>query len=192
VGGARARRGAPLSTWAIVGLAVGALLLFWVLGAYNRLIELRNAAADAWAQADAALRQRGEAVDALVNALREPLAAEAVALEALQTAHEHITHASAAMSARPLHAASANAWVDAESRLGAAAARVFALLENAGDVAALDPVSAAVAMWSEGAQRLPYTRQLFNDAAARYDEATREFPTSLLVRMIGFAPAGRV
>jgi LemA protein len=176
-----------------VALVAGAVLLFWALGAYNRLVELRNGTAEAWAQADEALRRRGQALQQLVEALRAPLAGESVALDALQAAHETLAQASAAMSARPLVAANAAAWVDAETRLAAAAARVFALLDSAGErVAAHEPVARALAQWREAALRLPYTRQLFNDAAARYDEATRVFPTSLLVRLYGFAPAGRV
>jgi LemA protein len=192
VGRARPGRGARLSTSTIVALVAGALLVFWALGAYNRLIELRNAAADAWGQADEVLRQRAQALEELVDALRVPLAAEGVALDTLHSAREQVVRASTAMAARPLLAANATAWVEAETRLNAAAARVFALLETAGEAAGQEPVAAAVARWRDAAQRLPYARQRFNDAAARYDAAAQVFPTSLLVRLYGFAPAGRV
>ena len=168
------------------------LLAFWALGAYNRLVELRNAAAEAWAQADAALGRRARAVEALLQALREPLQAERGALDALQAAHEALVRATATMTARPLVAAHAAQWLEAEARLAASAARVIALLDHAGAMAAEAPVAEALAAWHDAVQRLPYTRQLFNDAAARHDEALRAFPTSLLVRLYGFAPAGRV
>lgn len=168
------------------------MLAFWALGAYNRLIELRNAAAEAWAQADETLGRRARSLDALLQVLREPLAAERGALEALQAAHEQQVQATAAMTARPLRADHAAQWLEAEARLAASAARVMALLDHAGVLAAEAPVADALAAWHDARQRLPYTRQLFNDAAARHDEALRAFPTSLLVRLYGFAPAGRV
>jgi hypothetical protein len=107
-------------------------------------------------------------------------------------AHENAERAAGQMSARPLRAANAAAWVDAEKRLGAAAARVFALLDAAGPAAESEGVTSASAQWRDSTQRLTYTRQSFNDAAAAHDEALRAFPTSLLVRLFGFAPAGRI
>jgi LemA protein len=181
-----------MTTEVLVALAAAALLGFWVLGAYNRLVELRNQAAEAWARAAEAQRRRGDALQQLLAALHEPLTTEASALDALGSAHEQAARATAQMSARPLQRDRAAAWVDAETRLLAAAARVFALVESAGELAREEPIAAASAAWRESAQRLGHTRQLFNDAAAAHDEALQVFPTSLLVRVFGFAPAGRV
>jgi LemA protein len=179
------------SLWLVATLA--AVLGFWVLGAYNRLVALRNAVAAAWAQADDAQRRRGEGTEQLVAALRAPLASEQGALDALWAAQAQSARAAGAMSARPLAAANARSWIDAESRLGAAAARVSALAEgHAEALAGVDAVTAARAAWTEGEQRLRFARQLFNDAAAAYDEAIAVFPTSLLVPMFGFGPAGRI
>ena len=101
------------------------------------------------------------------------------------------------MSARPLLAANALAWAEAERHFGAAAARVFALAEGhgepiAGDAAVSSAVSAARATWNEGEQRLRFARQLYNDAAAGYDQAIAIFPTSVLSRAFGFRAAARV
>ncbi|MBL8342202.1 MAG: LemA family protein [Rubrivivax sp.] len=176
--------------------AVVAVLGFWVLGAYNRLVALRNAVAGAWSQADEAQRRRGEGTEQLLGALRGPLAAEQGALDALWAAQAQSARAAGGMSARPLLAANALAWTEGESRLGAAAARVFALADghaNAlSDEAAAATVGAARAAWSEGSERLSFARRLYNDAAAAHDDAIATFPTSLLVPVFGFAPAGRI
>jgi LemA protein len=179
------------SLWLVASLA--AVLGFWVLGAYNRLVALRNAVAAAWAQADEAQRRRGEGTERLVAALRAPLASEQGALDALWAAQAQSARAAGAMSARPLAAANARAWIDAESRLGAAAARVFALADgHAEALAGLDALVGARAAWAEGEQRLRFARQLFNAAAAAYDEAIAVFPTSLLRPLFNFAAAGRI
>jgi LemA protein len=176
-------------------LALAAVLGFWALGAYNRLVSLRNTVATAWAQADEAQRRRAEGAEQLVTALRTPLAAEQGALDAWGSAQAHSARAAGAMSAKPLLAANAQAWLEAESRLGAAAMRVFALVDGhaaelGGDTAAA--VQAARAQWLEGDQRLRFSRQLFNDAAAAHDEAIAVFPTSLLSPAFGFGPCGRI
>jgi LemA protein len=46
--------------------------------------------------------------------------------------------------------------------------------------------------WREANRRLGFARQLFNEAAASYNEAIAAFPTRLLVRMFRFEAAGRL
>ena len=48
----------------VVALAIFAVLLFWAVGAYNRLVALRNAIGEAWAQIDEPLRRRRRAAAA--------------------------------------------------------------------------------------------------------------------------------
>ncbi|MBL8287741.1 MAG: LemA family protein [Rubrivivax sp.] len=200
-----------MSAAAWIALVVAAVLGFWVLGAYNRLVSLRNAVAAAWSQADEAQRRRADGAAAVVAALRQPLAGEQGALDALWAAQSASARAAGAMSARPLAAANAAAWAEAERKLAAAAARVFALADgHAGAAAASTFVGAAGAVggdadaegaaalrgaraaWTEGDERLRFARQLYNAAAAAYDEAIALFPTSLLRPLFGFRAAGRL
>ena len=73
--------------WLIGGAA---LALFWMLGAHNRLVALRNAIMAAWAQVDEPLQRRSAAVGALAAGLREPLRDEQGALEAVMTAQAQL------------------------------------------------------------------------------------------------------
>ena len=176
-----------------IALGIAAVLGFWVLGAYNRLVALRSAVAAAWAQADEAQRLRGEGTEKLVAALRAPLAGEPGALDALWSAQAASARAAGAMSARPLVVANAQAWAEAERHLEAAAARVFALADgHAEALAGNTSVAEARAIWNEAGQRLRFARQLYNDAASAHDEAIRVFPTSLLTPAFGFHAAGRL
>ncbi len=181
-----------LSGEQIAALAAAAVGVFWMVGAYNRLIALRNAMVQAWAKVDDALRMRAQAAQPLLQALREPLAAEQGALDMAQAALADAGRAAVQMSARPVAEARAAAWVAAEAALAAAASRVFALLEQAPQAREAAPVAAGAAAWRESQSRLAFARQLFNDAAQAYDEAIALFPTRLLAPMFGFAPAGRI
>ena len=150
--------------WLIGGAA---LALFWMLGAHNRLVALRNAIMAAWAQVDEPLQRRSAAVGALAAGLREPLRDEQGALEAVMTAQAQLQAAMAAMRERPAQAPRAAALTAAEATL----APQLAALQDA-------------------TQRLGFARQLFNDAVAAYNQAAQQFPTRLLSRLFGFGVAG--
>ncbi|MDP2006626.1 MAG: LemA family protein [Rubrivivax sp.] len=173
-------------------LALAAVLVFWAVGAYNRLVVLRDAIAAAWAKVDESSRQRASAAQALLAALREPLAAEHGALDAWQAALADAARAAATLGAKPVVPAHALAWVAAETALSAAASRVFSLLEQQAELRQQETVAGQVQVWNEASQRLRFARQLFNEAAAPYDEAITTFPTSLLVRAFRFGAAGRL
>jgi len=176
----------------IAALVVAAVAVFWMLGAYNRLVALRNEIGQAWAKVEDALRQRGDAVAPLVVALREPLSAEQGALDALLAAHGQSTQATSALGMRAVAAAEAAQWVAAESALTAAASRIFALLEQHAELRAREPVAGIVHTWHEVEPRLVFRRQKFNEAAFTYNAALEQFPTRLLVSLFGFRRAGRI
>lgn len=185
-----ALRSTSRGTW--LAVAVAALLVFWTLGAYNRLVVLRNAVAEAWSQVAEALRRRQEAATQVLAALREPLAAEQGALEMLAQALAQGQAAADALGVSPLDHERATAWVAAEAGIGAAAARVTALIDMAAAGGALALPAPALATFRDSERRLPFVRQLYNDATAAYNEAIGQFPTSLLTRLFRFVPAGRL
>ena len=179
-----------LSGWTV--LALVALLVFWALGAYNRLVGLRQAIAAAWQQVHTLLRQRGDAVAPLVGALREPLAAESASLDALLSAQAQVTAAADALGARPALPELAGAMAKAEQAMTASSSRVLALLELSPALAGDERVAPHLATLKDTMTGLAFARQLFNDAAQRYDEAIAQFPTRLLTGMFGFRAAGRI
>ena len=173
-------------------LAAAAVLVFWMVGAHNRLVALRNAMVEAWARIDEALKARAAAAVPLLAALREPLAAEQGALDTVQAALNESTRASGAMGSRPVSQDHASAWMAAESGLSAAATRLFALLDQQPELRLQDHVAMGTAAWREANARLAFARQVFNEAAEVYNGAIALFPTRLLVPMLRFGPAGRL
>lgn len=176
-----------------IGLLVAAAVLaFWMVGAYNRLVALRNQIGAAWQLVDEVLGKRGEAAIALVTALRGPLAAEQGALDALLTAQAQVRAAADALGARPVMHTLAGALVQAEGAMGAAASRVLALLDQQAELRGDAAVAPHAAVLRDSAARLAFARQLFNDQAQAYNAAARQFPTRLLTRLYGFGTAGRL
>jgi LemA protein len=171
-------------------VAAVALLGFWMLGAHNRLVALRNAIIAAWAQVDEPLQRRAAALVPLVAALRSHLPDESGALDAVLAAQAQLRPAADALRARPARAPCAAALVSAESTLSAALSRLLALLEQRSDLVDADDLAPHVAALRDATQRLGFSRQLFNDAVASYNEAAHQFPTRLLASLFGFGAAG--
>ena len=179
-----------MSTQQLLLIAAAALLVFWVLGAHNRLVALRNAIIAAWAQVDEPLKRRAVALAALVDGLRRHLPDESGALDATLAAQSQLKAAADALGARPAQAPRASALSAAEATLSAALSRLLALLEQRSGLAGADDLAPHVAALGDATRRLAFARQLFNDAVRQYNEAAHQFPTRLLAGLFGFGAAG--
>ena len=104
-------------TWIIIGVIV-VVLLFLVVGAYNKLVALDQAADQSFADIDVQLRQRQDLIPNLVEAVKGYAGHERGTLEA-------VTEARAAAQG----AGSVNEKVQAENMLTAALGRLFAVAE---------------------------------------------------------------
>ena len=74
-------------------IATSAILVFWVVGAYNRLVRLKNAIGAAFGQLDEQLRRRHELIVRLMTLVEGPLSQERGALEALAACTAWLTSA---------------------------------------------------------------------------------------------------
>jgi LemA protein len=182
------------SHW-LVQLAVLAILVFWVVGAYNRLMRLRNAVATAWGQVEPALARRSEAMQEVIELVRDPLAAEAGTLQALTEADLRTRQAAEAVRVTRSHPDEVSLWVAAEAALASPAARLRALVELQ-PALFQDPVrgtrlAPALAAWIDAEPRIGFARQTFNEAVQAYNHALHQWPTRLITTVFGFAGAGR-
>jgi LemA protein len=182
------------ASWGPLLLKVGgaAVLLFWMVGAYNRLVRLRGAIGVAWAQIDELLARRSFLLEALADAVRDHLVAEGTTLTALSQAEQRQRSAAMAVRARPSHSPALVAWVLAEAELASPLARLQALLEQHPELAGSEPVLPLQRQLRELAPRLVYARQLFSDAVEAYNAALDEIPTRAVARLFGMRPASRL
>lgn len=171
-------------------LAAAAVLVFWMVGAYNRLVALRKRIAAAWQQLDAALQQRAAVLPPLLAALAGPMAAEQAALQALGQAHEGARQAAATLGGKPISPSAALGWAQAEAELQARGTRVLALLEHEPAARNAPAVAALLLAWREADTARAFARKLFDAEAQAYNAALRQWPTRLLARLYRFEPAG--
>ncbi len=176
-----------MSAQQIALIAAAALLLFWSLGAYNRLVALRNRIGAAFAQVDDALRRRAAALASLAEVTDGHDAEAAALLDAALSAQAPLRSAADALRSRPAQADRASALVEAEAPVAAAVAGLLARGEQPSERSTAE---APLAELSDAMQRLSFARQLFNDAVVDYNAAAAQFPTRWLTGLFRFGPAG--
>ena len=176
--------------WWLLGVA--AVLLFWMVGAHNRVVALRNAIVTAWASCDELLRQRAEALAPALAALRPLMAAEGAAIDAVAQALAQVSQQAEALRPRPARAHAVAELAVAETTLAGALARLLALVEHEAAARATPEVAQALQALKDLAPRLAFARQAFNEAGRQYNEAVAQFPTSLLQPVFRFDAAGQL
>jgi LemA protein len=179
-----------MSGWLWLLLAVAAVIGLWVVGAYNRLVALRNRIGQAWGEIDRSLQRRREAGVPLLEALRTPLAAEPGALAAFGSAALEAERAAQRMATAPTAVTHATAWVRAESALSAAAARLLALAAQQPAWQDSPDLPALARGWQQADDATAAARTLFDHGAAAYNAALAQAPTRWLRRVFGFDAAG--
>jgi LemA protein len=175
-----------------VALAAAAVLVFWMVGAYNRLVAMRTAIGDAFRLVDELVQRRAAAAITLAARAQDAMASEQGALDAWLAAQTASRQAADALRVRPVVATLAARLAATEAPLAATGARVMALLEQHPAILAEPTAAAHLATLRETEARLIFARQLFNEAVQTYNEAVRLFPTRLLARLYGFGTAGRL
>ena len=170
--------------WLAVALA---LLVLWMLGAHNRLMRLRAAIATAWSQLEEQARRRREVLPPLVEALREPLAAEAATLDAALEAQAQLQRAVEAV--RPLASKSLTELLHADSRLASALSRLRALLDQHPDLRHREDIAGWLQTLQDIDTRQGVARHVFNDAVQAYNRALLQYPTRLLKPVFGLRTA---
>ena len=178
-----------MSTQSLVLIAVCAVLLFWTVGAYNRLIRLKNIIVNAFGQIDVQLKRRYDLIPNLVEAAKKYLLHERETLEAVIAARNQARAASDAARNRPTHAPEVLALAAAEQALGSSLGRLFAVAEAYPELKADATIRELSEELTSTENKIAFARQAYNDSVLDYNTAQAQFPTLLIARVFGFAPS---
>lgn len=176
------------SSRAVTGV-VAAVLLFWAVGAYNRLMSLRNAMRGAFTQLEAQLRRRHELIPLLAEATRADESFDRALPDAAVAARQQAGAALDLARAHPGAPGPAVSLAMAEQVLEDTCRRLQQAIEAVPALKATPEVQAArdELLGAEG--RLGFARQLYNDAVTDYNRAIQQFPTRVLSSLFGFREA---
>jgi len=178
-----------MSSAQIAALAIAAVLLFWAVGAYNRLVSLRNDISRAFVPVDAQIRQRHALLEQWLDALR-PAMHDAAVLEAVTAASGQLQAACDIVRSRPSAARpmailrlAEETLVDARERVKSELPPRTEQLQRLGVAELAEELAAADST-------LGFARRQFNDATQHYNESLDQFPTWLIAGLFGFRGAG--
>ncbi len=169
-----------MSSQAIVLGILAAVLLFWAVGAYNRMVSLRNTLLRHFSAVDEQFRVR----HALLLQWADTLAgSDAALVDSLRAACRQAEAACTHARGRAANAGALTSLRLAEEILSQARARLPA--PDGGD----ETQAALAAALAEGDTTLAFARRQFNEAAQGYNQAVGQFPTWVIAGMFGFRKA---
>ena len=162
----------------LIVIAIVVLIVFWLIGAYNGLIGLKNRVANAWKQIDVQLKRRHDLIPNLVNTVRGAMDFERGTLEAVIAARNKAVNATGvAQTAK------------AEGELTQALGRLFALTEAYPDLKSTGNVAQLQEELTSTENKIGFARQLYNDVATEYNTRQAIFPTMLVAGLAKATPA---
>lgn len=167
-------------------LLVVLLVVFWAIGAFNRLTRLKNAIANAFGQIDVQLKRRYDLIPNLVEVARKYLAHESQTLEAVIAARNQAHGAEQSVAASPLNAGAIGAFTGAEQVLGGALGRLFAVAEAYPDLKADQTMRELSEELSSTENRIGFARQAYNDHVLEFNDAAAQFPALIVARLFNF------
>lgn len=168
---------------------VVAVLAVAVIVIYNRLVRLRNAIANAFAQIDVQLKRRYDLIPNLVETARKYLQHERDTLEAVTMARNQASAAATAARRDPGAAAAMAALGGAEGALGSALGRLMVVAEAYPELKADQTMRELSEELTSTENRVGFARQAYNDAVLDFNDGAGQFPANVVAGVFGFAPA---
>ncbi|MBN1791446.1 MAG: LemA family protein [Bacteroidales bacterium] len=156
-------------------LAILAVLIFLVIGLYNRLVKLRNLRENAFADIDVQLKQRLDLIPQLVEAVKAYMKHESTVLTDITNAR-----------ANAIQAKTINEKIAAENQLSNALQGLRVAVEAYPDLKASQNFIQLQEEISDIENKLAAARRFFNSATKELNNAVQTFPSNILAGMFGF------
>jgi LemA protein len=160
---------------AIIVIAVIVLLVFWLIGLYNKLVRYKNNRENAFADIDVQLRQRNDLIPQLVSTVKGYATHERELLERITQAR------SAVMSATSI-----NDKMQADTQLTQALQGLKVSVEAYPDLKANTNFLQLQEEISDIENKLAAARRYFNGATRELNNAVESFPANIIAKNFGF------
>src|SRR4030065_733169 len=168
--------GAPILIAVLVLVGIPLLLILFVIGVYNALIQLRNQVDNAWSQIDVQLKRRHDLIPNLVETAKGYMQHERGTFEAITEAR------SKAMGAKTVSEAA-----KAEGALGEALSKFLLVVENYPDLKANQNFLAVQEELASTENRISFARQSYNDQGLFFNNKIQMFPSNVVANMFNFS-----
>ena len=167
--------GVAITIIVIVGIL--ALLVFYVIGIYNKLVNARNKVENQFSQVDIQLKRRADLIPNLVETVKGYAKHEEGTLKGVIEARN-----------KAVNAGTINEKVEANNELTGALNKLFALAEAYPDLKANENFMELQKDLKETEDKITYARQFYNDSAMSFNNLVQMFPSNFVANMFNFKP----
>lgn len=179
----------PVLAVLIAIIVLGALIVLFGVGEYNKLVTLRNRFKNAFSQIDVQLKRRYDLIPNLVETAKGYLKHERETLEAVTQARNIAATAGQQAAANPGDPAAMKSLMSAEAGLTGALGRLLATVEAYPDLKANESMNRLMEELTSTENKVSFARQAYNDAVMTFNTRREVFPSNIIAGMFNFGPA---
>jgi len=162
-------------TGLLILLIVFAVIVVFVVGIYNVLVNLRNRSENAWAQVDVQLRRRYDLIPNLVETVKGYAKHE-------KDTFQNVTEA----RSKAINAGTVKEQGAAENMLSGALKSLFAVVESYPDLKANQNFLMMQEELAGTEGKIAYARQFYNDSIMKFNTKQQVFPSNIIANMFNF------
>lgn len=160
--------------WILLGLIL--ILILFVIGSYNSLVQLKQRVKNAWSQIDVQLQRRFDLIPNLVESVKGYMAHESEVLEMVTQLRSSWANAK-----------SVSEKAELDNQLSGALKTIMAVSENYPDLKANQNFSELQEELRNTENKISYSRQFYNDTVTRYNTKLELFPSNIIASMFHFS-----